>query len=186
MFRGMAALAAPVGSIVSVGAFLLLRLAVVGLVSYGPPLLLGRPATEAELSLYSLSLVTYVLVPIIAGLGAALFVLPFTSWLGSLVTGVLTTGATIVATYAGFWAGLLIGVFVGGAVGAYVGVQDNDPLVGLLVLMVGAYIGGGLGALAGGSIGVFAGMVATPGITGLFVGRKPSFWDDMNGSAGEE
>jgi hypothetical protein len=178
MFRLLAAVAAPVGSIVGVGVFLMIRAAFVGMLVVLPSAFGSSTARDVSALIYQASYISYAMLPIAAGLGAALFVLPFTSLIGSLATGAVTTGATAILGIVGTLAGAGLGAFLGGALGFYVGINDPFPYIGLLYLLVGGIVGGVIGAGVGALAALLGGTIVTPTVMGVVVGKKPDWWDE--------
>jgi len=183
-FRAMAAAAAPVGALIGAGAFFAFRMAFLATV-YAAALFLDAKTSSAIGGLYQASFLSYVFLPLLGGLGAALLAWPFASRLGALATGAVTTGATAVLFGGGTVVGLVGGTVLGAVTGIGLASSVNDPWTSLAFVFAGGVIGGALGLLSGAVIGGLGGLVVAPATMGALVGREPEWWDDTMGAPSE-
>lgn len=183
-FRAMAAAAAPVGALIGAGAFFAFRLAFLGAV-YASQSFLDFKTANAIAGAYQASFLSYVFLPLLGGLGAALLVWPFASRLGALATGAVTTGATAVLFGGGTVVGLVGGTVLGAVTGIGLASSVNDPWTSLAFVVAGSVIGGALGLLSGAVIGGLGGLVVAPAAMGALVGREPDWWGEAMGAPSE-
>lgn len=183
-FRAMAAAAAPIGAMIGTGAFFAFRLVFLSVV-YGAAAFVDQKTANAIAGVYQASFFSYVFLPVLGGLGAALFVWPFASRIGALATGAVTTGATAVLFGGGTVVGLVGGTLLGAFTGFGLASSAGDPWTSLGFVVAGSVIGGALGFLTGAVIGGLGGVVIAPAAMGALVGREPEWWAEAMGAPGE-